>query len=65
MRIGQGRSSAASAEQKIGIPLFNDLEARMPRFHFEIVGGYIIEDPRGMDLNTEARAVMMAEQIVR
>lgn len=35
----------------------------MPVFHFEIVDGYIVEDPRGMELKTEAQAIVMAEQI--
>ncbi|VIO74062.1 DUF6894 family protein [Bradyrhizobium ivorense] len=39
----------------------------MPRFHFEVVDGYTIEDPLGVELPTEdqAKAIAhrMAEQI--
>jgi hypothetical protein len=35
----------------------------MPKFHFEIVDGYRIEDPRGMDLATDRQAVALADQI--
>ena len=28
----------------------------MPKFHFEIVDGYTIEDPRGLELPTEQQA---------
>jgi hypothetical protein len=36
----------------------------MPRFHFEIVDGYKIEDPVGMDC-TEAQAREVAENIAK
>jgi hypothetical protein len=35
----------------------------MPKFHFEIVDGYRIEDPLGMDLATDIQAVALADQI--
>jgi hypothetical protein len=35
----------------------------MPKFHFEIVDGYRIEDPLGMDLATDGQAVALADQI--
>jgi hypothetical protein len=35
----------------------------MPKFHFEIVDGYRIEDPCGMDLPTDTQAKALAEQI--
>ncbi|WP_194469151.1 hypothetical protein [Bradyrhizobium sp. CCBAU 51753] len=35
----------------------------MPRFHFEIVNGYTIEDPLGIELPTEDQARAIAHQI--
>lgn len=35
----------------------------MPRFHFEIVNGYTIEDPLGIELPTEDQAKAIAHQI--
>jgi hypothetical protein len=35
----------------------------MPKFHFEIVYGYRIEDPRGIDLATDSQAKVLADQI--
>ena len=35
----------------------------MPKFHFEIVDGYRIEDPYGMELPTATHARVLAEQI--
>ena len=43
--------------------LLHILEAQMPKFHFEIVDGYRIEDPRGMDLATDRQAKILADQI--
>jgi hypothetical protein len=40
-------------------------EARMPKFHFEIVDGYTIEDPRGMELPTEQQAKRIAEEMAK
>jgi hypothetical protein len=37
----------------------------MPKFHFEIVDGYTIEDPRGMDLSTEQQAKKIAEEMAK
>ncbi len=37
----------------------------MPKFHFEIVDGYTIEDPHGTDLPTEAQAKTLANEIAR
>ena len=37
----------------------------MPRYHFEIVDGYILEDPHGMELPTEQQAKKVAEQIAK
>jgi uncharacterized protein DUF6894 len=34
----------------------------MPRFHFEIVDGYTIEDPRGLEVPTEQQAKRIAEE---
>jgi hypothetical protein len=35
----------------------------MPKFHFELIDGYRIEDPRGMDLANDRQAVALADQI--
>jgi hypothetical protein len=35
----------------------------MPRFHFEIVDGYTLPDPSGMELPTEEAAKKLARQI--
>jgi hypothetical protein len=40
-------------------------EARMPKFHFEIVDGYTLEDPRGMELPTEQQAKRIAEEMAK
>jgi hypothetical protein len=40
-------------------------EARMPKFHFEIVDGYTIEDPRGTELPTEQQAKRIAEEMAK
>lgn len=37
----------------------------MPRFHFEIVDGYTIEDPVGMDCKSEDQALEVAQSIAR
>jgi hypothetical protein len=37
----------------------------MPKFHFEIVDGYTIEDPRGMELPTEQQARRIAEEMAK
>lgn len=37
----------------------------MPRFHFEIVDGYTIEDPVGLECKTEAEAIEVAQTIAR
>lgn len=37
----------------------------MPKFHFEIVDGYTIEDPRGMELSTEQQAKKIAEEMAK
>ena len=37
----------------------------MPRFHFEIVDGYTIEDPVGLDCKSEADALTVAHAIAR
>jgi hypothetical protein len=35
----------------------------MPRFHFEIVDGYTLGDPSGMELPTEDAAKKVAQEI--
>jgi hypothetical protein len=40
-------------------------EAQMPKFHFEIVDGYTIEDPRGMEVPTEQQAKKIAEEMAK
>jgi len=35
----------------------------MPKFYFEIVDGYTIEDPQGMELPTEQQAKRIAEEM--
>jgi hypothetical protein len=40
-------------------------EAPMPRFHFEIVDGFKIEDPVGMELPSEEQAKQLAANIAR
>lgn len=37
----------------------------MPQFHFEIVDGYKIEDPVGMDLKSKDQAKTLANDIAR
>ena len=37
----------------------------MPRFHFEIVDGYILADPSGMELPTEQAAKKVAHEIAK
>jgi hypothetical protein len=37
----------------------------MPKFHFEIVDGYKIEDPVGMDCKNQEQAKKVAEDIAR
>ena len=37
----------------------------MPKFHFEIVDGYTIEDPSGMELPTEQQAKRIAEEMAK
>jgi hypothetical protein len=37
----------------------------MPRFHFEIIDGYKIEDPVGMDLKGKDRAKTLANAIAK
>lgn len=37
----------------------------MPRFHFEIVDGYTLEDPSGMELPTEQAAQRVAREIAK
>lgn len=37
----------------------------MPKFHFEIVDGYTIEDPVGLECKSEAQAIEVAEKIAR
>ena len=37
----------------------------MPKYHFEIVDGYTIEDPRGMDVPTEQQAKRIAEEMAK
>ena len=37
----------------------------MPRFHFEIVDGYKIEDPVGLDCKNEEQARTVARDIAR
>ena len=37
----------------------------MPKFHFEIVDGYKIEDPVGLDCKNEEQAKKVAEDIAR
>jgi hypothetical protein len=37
----------------------------MPKFHFEIVDGYKIEDPVGMDLESKDEAKTLANDIAR
>jgi hypothetical protein len=35
----------------------------MPRFHFEIIDGYTVEDPVGLECRSEAQAIEVAEAI--
>ena len=37
----------------------------MPRFHFEIVDGYTLSDPCGMELPTEQAAKKVAHEIAK
>ena len=37
----------------------------MPKYHFEIVDGYTIKDPVGLDCKTEAQAIEIAHNIAR
>jgi len=37
----------------------------MPKFHFEIVDGHTIKDPKGMELPTEQQAKRVAEQMAK
>lgn len=37
----------------------------MPKFHFEIVDGYTLPDPSGMDLPTEEAAQRLAREIAK
>jgi hypothetical protein len=37
----------------------------MPKFHFEIVDGYKIEDPVGLDCKSEEQARTVAKDIAR
>ena len=37
----------------------------MPKFHFEIVDGYKIEDPVGLDCKNEEQAKRVAQDIAR
>ena len=37
----------------------------MPKFHFEIVDGHTIKDPKGMDLPTEQHAKRIAEEMAK
>jgi hypothetical protein len=37
----------------------------MPKFHFEIIDGYKIEDPVGLDCRTSEDAKLVAEKIAR
>jgi hypothetical protein len=37
----------------------------MPKFHFEIVDGYTIEDPKGMELPTHRQAKKVAEEMAK
>jgi hypothetical protein len=37
----------------------------MPKFHFEIVDGYNIEDPVGIDLKSKDQAKALANDIAR
>jgi hypothetical protein len=37
----------------------------MPRFHFEIVDGYTLPDPSGMELPTEHAAKKLAREIAK
>lgn len=37
----------------------------MPRFHFEIIDGYTLKDPAGMELPTEQAAKKVAHEIAK
>jgi hypothetical protein len=37
----------------------------MPKFHFEILDGLRLEDPRGMDLATVTQAKVLADRIIQ
>jgi hypothetical protein len=37
----------------------------MPRFHFEVVDGYTLADPSGMELPTEDAAKRVAREIAK
>jgi hypothetical protein len=38
---------------------------KMPRFHFEIIDGYTLPDPSGMELPTEQAAKKLAREIAK
>lgn len=38
---------------------------QMSKFHFEIVDGYTIEDPKGMEVPTERQAKKIAEEMAK
>ena len=37
----------------------------MPKFHFEILDGLRLEDPRGMDLATVTQVKVLADRIIQ
>jgi hypothetical protein len=37
----------------------------MPKFHFEIVDGYTIDDPEGTEVPTEQQAKTIAEEMAK
>ncbi len=37
----------------------------MPKYHFEIVDGFRLEDPIGQDCNSDAQAKIVAQDIAR
>jgi uncharacterized protein DUF6894 len=55
----------SNGNKEDGKPLAFQEEAQAPKFHFEIVDGYTLEDPYGMHLSTEQQAKKVAEEIAR
>jgi hypothetical protein len=41
------------------------MELAMPKYHFEIVDGFRLEDPVGQDCSSDAQAVTVAKKMAR